>query len=863
MAFKHIPLLNIQDCKDIDLKFKSDIIKWLGTDEDEAELDSVIHDVDLDKLKKMLLGGAPYLHKKGDDSPMSISALCSRDDIMSTILQRHEKEGTTKNRKLFLEQAHTALTNACLTNNTNIVRSLLTAGALVTPEIHVIQAAENGSTAVLEEMLTFLPDIDIHTTDGYGNTPLHTAVRNNHVYTVMYLLSKNANPNAVNCDEYTTVHMACCYAGKATLRILLQRGGDVNVREKKGKTAVMIAAEIGREDCIHILAAAGANLDQRDNERNVPLITAASLGHKDTMRELILNGASIRVCDNQRYNAFERAVMNKRDGTAAVIIRLATPADSLQNYLQSISTSLLESGQNQLTETMKALLDRLVVQARPQDEICVHTGYLEIDRCGRIPTDTEYESNNTFLLQRIARSGNEEIACHGTVRLLVDKKMKMFGNNFLGVELFFYLLFLSALLYSLTVASYRPIPLSLYTSDVISVSRVFTEIVVLVYYIVDLVTEGVKIYQLAKLSCIDKLNKNISTSKNKRRIDKLSNSVCARTLITYFSDKYNCLDALGLLTLSFLILLRVTTQPTQWIFATLTFLINGVRIFKLIAVLPGIGPYTHVVYRITIEELSLFSGLFFLTLCIFTGGYFVSLRTPHSVSGFANASLNADTDRTGGVDDGVEWVFLSGLRVLLEGNIYEGQYLFRELNWLAASLYLAFLFLIVVVYVNVFIAQLANSYGSVKKSTEKTFAWQRLHFITQVERAMCCKKDYSPKETVIDSNQLLSYYGVSCVSNLSCFKEELDVNEMLASIEKKQSVSTQSHEVSKSHVTEYQAPSLSPLPQKQLLQREDSEEIRKTSDIIDQLLNEIRLKDALLLERNITPQNEVLIDSST
>ena len=856
MAFNHIPLLNIQnDGNDTDVESKSDTIKWRGIEKDESELDIVIQNCDLDKLKRMLLGGAPYLHKRGDDSPMSVSSLYSRDDVINIILQRHKEEGTAWNEKLFLEQAHTALTNACLTNNTNMIQSLLTAGTLVTPKIHVIQAAENGSTSVLEEILTFFPDVDIHSTDVYGNTPLHVAVRNNHVYTVMYLLSRNANPNTINCDEYSTVHMSCCHADIAILRLLVKRGGDVNMREQKGKTAVMIAAENGREDCMHILAAAGANLDQRDNGRNVPLITAASLGYKDTVRELILNGASVRVCDDQRYNALERAIMNKRDGTAAVIIRLTLQTDSLQNYLQTVSTSLLESGHIQLTETMKALLDRMVVQTRPQDAICVHTGYLEVDRSGRIPMDTEY-SNDTFLLQRIASSGNEEIACHGTVRLLVDKKMKKFGNNFLGVKLFFYVIFLSALLYSLVVASYSSI-LSLYTSDVVSVSRILAEFVVLAYFFVDLVTEGVKIYQLARLSCRDKPNRN------KRKVGKLNNLVCVRTLITYFSDKFNCLDALGLFTLSILILFRVTTQPTQWIFATLAFLTNGVRIFKLIAVLPHIGPYTHVMYRIIIEELSLFSILFFLTLCIFTGGYFVSLRTPHSVAGFANASLNTDTDRAIGVDGGVEWVFLSGLRILLEGNVYEGQYLYRELNWLAASLYLAFLFLIVVVYVNVFIAQLANSYRSVKSCAEKIFAWQRLHFITQVERTMCCKKDYSTKETVIDSNQLLSYYGVSSVRNLSYFKEEFDVEGMLASIEKKQSASNQSHEVSKSRATEYQAPSLSPPPRKQQLQRQDSEEIRKMSDIIDQLLNEIRLKDALLLERNNTPQNESLLDSES
>ncbi|KAI6654069.1 hypothetical protein LOD99_2916 [Oopsacas minuta] len=111
-----------------------------------------------------------------------------------------------------------------------------------------------------------------------------------------------------------------------------------------------------------------------------------------------------------------------------------------------------------------------------------------------------------------------------------------------------------------------------------------------------------------------------------------------------------------------------------------------------------------------------------------------------------------NTERTRGVDNEVQWVFLSGLRVLLEGNVYEGQYLFRQLNWLAASLYLGFLFLTVVVYLHVFTAQLTNTYRIVKQNAEKTFAWQRMNFIVQVETtsllsfALTTERNITPKK---------------------------------------------------------------------------------------------------------------------
>ena len=333
---------------------------------------------------------------------------------------------------------------------------------------------------------------------------------------------------------------------------------------------------------------------------------------------------------------------------------------------------------------------------------------------------------------------------------------------------------------------------------------------------------------------------------------KLNDFFVIRVFSNFFSDRSNYLDVLGILTLFIVILLRGSTQPTQWIFATLTFLINGLRLFRLVALLPRLGPYTNIIYKILVNDVPLFSSLFIITLLIFTGGFFVSLRTPYTADGFTNASLPTNTDRVSGVDNEVQWVFLSGLRVLLEGSVYEGEYLYRQLNWLAGSLYLGFLFLTIVVYLNVFIAQLSDTYGNVKKFAEKNFAWNRLKFIVQVERisllSICIdfRKRYFTKEIPISKEELFKYYGVHNIKSLNVknFTEDVDVKGMLSTIQNQQVVARQTHEIAK-HTSKH-APQSEPPPQQHI---RESEEIRVLSERIDQLLVEIRQKDALMEER--------------
>ena len=390
---------------------ETELIKWKGSVDDYKDLDYVLEHYGMDKLKRMLLGGAPYLYKIDQNHyAITHAAFYSRIDIMEIILERHKNEGTPEDEDEFRHQTVYALYTVCTTNCGDIARALLRINTPVVPSAHLNEAAQNGSTAVLDEILTYFPDINLDTKDSEGLTPLHNAVERKHIHTVQYLLNKNANPNLVNNEGYNCVHLACQHAEEDILYLLATKDGDVNAREKKGKTPALIAAENGKDGCVHILAAAGANLDQRDKQGNAPLIVAAGQGHTNTVKELIINGASFDVTDNERYNALEKAILSKKDGAAAIFIRLSPQVDYISYYLNTVEISMLKIVRYRLTETIKALLDRMVIQPDPLNatEWVVNTGYLDIDSAGKTPADEGYERNKTFLLQCIAGLHDEE-----------------------------------------------------------------------------------------------------------------------------------------------------------------------------------------------------------------------------------------------------------------------------------------------------------------------------------------------------------------------------------------------------------------------------------------------------------------------
>ncbi|KAM6899978.1 histone-lysine N-methyltransferase EHMT2 [Xenentodon cancila] len=120
-------------------------------------------------------------------------------------------------------------------------------------------------------------------------TPLLEAIVNNHIEVARYLVQNGACVYHIEDDGYTGLHHAAKLGNLEIVNMLLETGQvDVNAQDSGGWTPVIWAAEHKHVEVIKVLLNRGADVSIKDKELNVCLHWAAYAGSVD-IAELVLN----------------------------------------------------------------------------------------------------------------------------------------------------------------------------------------------------------------------------------------------------------------------------------------------------------------------------------------------------------------------------------------------------------------------------------------------------------------------------------------------------------------------------------------------------------------------------------------------
>lgn len=154
-----------------------------------------------------------------------------------------------------------------------------------TLQMRLIEAVRHKDVGAARLCLEQGADPNLRSGDEHRMHPLFTAIwsdvyeetRDTEERMLALLLAYGADPNASDAGEGSdSILMLCAGLGREkAVRLLIERGADVNHRGEEGYTALMECCTAGHVECLKQLLAAGAHINVRSAERNdTPLARA-------------------------------------------------------------------------------------------------------------------------------------------------------------------------------------------------------------------------------------------------------------------------------------------------------------------------------------------------------------------------------------------------------------------------------------------------------------------------------------------------------------------------------------------------------------------------------------------------------------
>ncbi len=172
----------------------------------------------------------------------------------------------------------------------------LTGRLAIADPIH--DAARKGDLAKLKELVAANPSV-VSAVDKMGKTPLHIAAVNNQLDAAVFLIEHGTDVNAKDKNGgFTALDLALSsYHYIDMMRLLIDRGANVNTASSQGITPLHEAAMRGQKNAIDLLVARGADVNARDEKGNTALLWALMMGRSDAAMALIDGGADVNARD--------------------------------------------------------------------------------------------------------------------------------------------------------------------------------------------------------------------------------------------------------------------------------------------------------------------------------------------------------------------------------------------------------------------------------------------------------------------------------------------------------------------------------------------------------------------------------------
>jgi ankyrin repeat protein len=200
-------------------------------------------------------------------------------------------------------------------------------------------AAYRGDLAKIEASIQ--EGVDINKLDARGYAPLHYAAQNNQKQAMELLIAKGGNVNVKNSRGQKPLFYAIAAGHRDVAELLISKGAEVNVKNKTGQAPLDFALSQNRKDIVEFLIAEasihkaaslgdvdrvrsclekGADVNAKDKDGQTALHMAASNKRKEVAELLLSRGADINAKDGKDYTPLFCAIWKEDQDIVKLLV---------------------------------------------------------------------------------------------------------------------------------------------------------------------------------------------------------------------------------------------------------------------------------------------------------------------------------------------------------------------------------------------------------------------------------------------------------------------------------------------------------------------------------------------------------------
>ncbi|KAK6336859.1 hypothetical protein TWF718_009648 [Orbilia javanica] len=188
---------------------------------------------------------------------------------------------------------------------------------------------------------------DLEARDRNGCTPLWIAAASGHANIVRLLAEKNADLEANNNsyfkwlpitlsdgvhiegnNRYTPLWIAAINGHKKVVKLLMEKGADLETKDNNGCTLLWIMAAHGCEGVVRLLVEKGADLEARDDDGFTPLWIAVECGEERVARLLAKKGADLEARSDSGCTPLWVAAANDDEEISELLIYMGADPEA-------------------------------------------------------------------------------------------------------------------------------------------------------------------------------------------------------------------------------------------------------------------------------------------------------------------------------------------------------------------------------------------------------------------------------------------------------------------------------------------------------------------------------------------------------